>query len=1159
MGVLNNLPVLMSPTIPPWPAPPRSTTGGKHPGKLPKVPANFGSSSDGSSDSGSDSDMSSKDMDGVVSMSDADTNTRPRLQIGRKTSGRKAESVGGKRPGGAVSGKAVPDSVRRTTIDSLARKTPVGQCCCVLSSRQVSELPRRHLGMAMANSPVVIKINIPTYLLPVLKSGQQPERSKTDSKPKSAYKLDLSTSKTKHFDAERKTDAGSSIGTSKEDSVKSGRYGGREDGKKDLQTKDSRSSSGNLKSTVRRSLSFSSDDGSNVEDRRRVKSKYSKGSTVRGSVDTDKEDGADLRRYRDRDEGKKVSKPRESHQSPTISKGIRKRSRSCSSEDDSDAEERKKAKGKYSKDSTLGDHPYDRRATGTDNVASGGDTKRAPSSKSSAKSKAEAVDDKRNKDDRKELGSLDAPIRPKSSYSLSPVLERNNTKNRPTTYRSADEGDDRTSLKSQSMSKYNRSKDLSDSKDGRSRLESKENKSKSDSTPPLRKPGDAKDRDSDASEARRRIREDGRARETKEKAIHMEKPSTVASTKEKEGKLAKENNIPVSSRTGSKNDSNSSKSDRNHSAAAPSSPNRRSGKEGQKDAKSRGERDSRDDTAASGQRSSAGAKERPAKDRARGRSHTPSRTRSRSRSPRGRYDRKRSISRNDARDSKSTRDRRDYDDDRTEDRGMVVEIATTAPAEGAAGIDSDAIEVEIEAETGVGIGVETEARIVVVTEAKTVGLVWNEAGTENGPGHVSRMDTRADVKPQQLQQHESSKASTSRRESESKHGTPVVASNSVRRPSQAIKEQTPSPPIPTSVSNSNPADVRGQQDSLQNSSLTASATPIKRVSIEDYQRKKNNNAENNNVDTPKAASDSPALAAATALGSKAALPSKESGHKPTAGEPKPSSSTSSSSKPSSETGKKMAEYYNTFRLRRAEGTTFKHSADDTLKNQNNPRLGAIMYFLSAIEFIAAFHANDKYHTLSNPGRPDVAVKESIKSWETMRQFIYALTNQCHSNHLTGLDGVSALMEVLVYYKCYNFNIMALRKDMLKSEQFKNKPSPGASKDETVAISQEMAGRMLQNVEDWAHIQKRLEDCRQWLTADIARGQFPDTFRRWCIHPDQIGQAGLSFDRFVPGTAIQKIHWPLGLHLHLSELMGFVEAALDEFQKRNGLDNTQRDT
>ncbi len=149
------------------------------------------------------------------------------------------------------------------------------------------------------------------------------------------------------------------------------------------------------------------------------------------------------------------------------------------------------------------------------------------------------------------------------------------------------------------------------------------------------------------------------------------------------------------------------------------------------------------------------------------------------------------------------------------------------------------------------------------------------------------------------------------------------------------------------------------------------------------------------------------------------------------------------------------------------------------------------------------------------------------------------------------------MEVLVYYKCYNFNIMALRKDMLKSEQFKNKPPLGASKDDTVAISQEMAGRMLQNVEDWAHIQKRLEDCRQWLTSDIAREQFPDTFRRWCIHPDQIGQAGPSFDRFVPGTAIQKIHWPLGMHLHLSELMGFVESALDEFQKRNGLDHTQR--
>lgn len=148
------------------------------------------------------------------------------------------------------------------------------------------------------------------------------------------------------------------------------------------------------------------------------------------------------------------------------------------------------------------------------------------------------------------------------------------------------------------------------------------------------------------------------------------------------------------------------------------------------------------------------------------------------------------------------------------------------------------------------------------------------------------------------------------------------------------------------------------------------------------------------------------------------------------------------------------------------------------------------------------------------------------------------------------------MEVLVYYKVYSFQSSALRKDMLKSGQFKSKSKSGGGGGEdnsaaTVAITQEMAGRMLQNVEDWAHIQKRMDDCRSWLTPDIAQKQFPETFRKWCIHPDQIGQ-GQSFDRLVPGTSIQKIHWPLGLHLHLHELMGFVESALGEFRKLNDL-------
>jgi len=150
------------------------------------------------------------------------------------------------------------------------------------------------------------------------------------------------------------------------------------------------------------------------------------------------------------------------------------------------------------------------------------------------------------------------------------------------------------------------------------------------------------------------------------------------------------------------------------------------------------------------------------------------------------------------------------------------------------------------------------------------------------------------------------------------------------------------------------------------------------------------------------------------------------------------------------------------------------------------------------------------------------------------------------------------VEVLVYFKVYSYHSMTLRKEMVKSGLFKGSKGAAAKEENgiptpTVPVPQEMASRILQNLEDFAHIQKRLEECRQWLTPDIARKTFPDTFRKWCIHPDQIGQAGQNFDRQVPGTSFQKMHWPLGTHLHLHELMGFVESALDEFQKRIGID------
>lgn len=69
-----------SPTLPPWPTPARSVTGGKQPGKVPNVPLNLASSDD-SSDSGSDSDSSEVESENVAT-SDGDGSSRQRKSIG---------------------------------------------------------------------------------------------------------------------------------------------------------------------------------------------------------------------------------------------------------------------------------------------------------------------------------------------------------------------------------------------------------------------------------------------------------------------------------------------------------------------------------------------------------------------------------------------------------------------------------------------------------------------------------------------------------------------------------------------------------------------------------------------------------------------------------------------------------------------------------------------------------------------------------------------------------------------------------------------------------------------------------------------------------------------------------------------------------------------
>ncbi|KAG0010189.1 hypothetical protein BGZ80_001700, partial [Entomortierella chlamydospora] len=863
----------------------------------------------------------------------------------------------------------------------------------------------------------------------------------------------------------------------------------------------------------------------------------------------DKEGSVDAGRYSGSDASRKDSRKQDQYPSPPSTKNTTKRGRSYSS-DESDSEGNKKSKGiskdhknKQSRDDIRSDSKKRPSENGAGSgSAPGPDAKRtSTTSSSSSKIKSEPVDDKGHRaDEKKRSNNSDKPGRANESHSLSPVLDRNKDRRRRPYYSDDDDNDLEDSNKRRS-SKDTKQRAQPETTESRSRLESKDKVTRDDPIP-NRKRSDSKDRNSEAANPRRKSKEDDNARETKEKTAYIEKPSTVASNKERR---SKEEDASISNRTSGKNES-SSKSDRTTSsaaAAAPSSPNRRSSREGQKDTKSRSEKDSREDTkprsekdsredtTSSGQRNSAGNKERPTKERAREEGMTGT----------GVLLGTMLVIVNQIVTAEIMTTivlRRDAS--KMADRGTAVVNATTD-------LEEDEVEIGLE-ETEVEIGLEIGAVIAVAIVVAIVVVIETSATLAN-PNSGGRGDTRHDGKSQQPQQ-ESSKASSGRRESESKSSVPttVSSSSSARRPSQAIKEESSSPPAPTSTSSS---DARGQQEIVvqkPSSSGNSNVASVKRMSFEDYQRKKGNTEK---VDTPKATSDSPALAPATALPGKQPLLSKDSSNKTASADQKPSSNSTSAPKPPSETTKKAAEYYNIFRLRRSEGITLKHNADDTLKNQNNPRLGAIQYFLSAIEFIAAFHANDKYHILTNPGRPDAAVKESINSWETMRQFIYALTNQCHSNHLAGLDGVSVLMEALVYYKVYSFQSTTLRKDMIKSGQFKKSSAKGEDSAPTVTITQEMASRMLQNVEDWAHIQKRMDDCRLWLTPDIARKQFPETFRKWCIHPDQIGQ-GQSFDRYVPGTTIQKIHWPLGLHLHLHELMGFVESALEEFRKRNDL-------
>ncbi|KAF8939958.1 hypothetical protein BGZ58_008222 [Dissophora ornata] len=342
-------------------------------------------------------------------------------------------------------------------------------------------------------------------------------------------------------------------------------------------------------------------------------------------------------------------------------------------------------------------------------------------------------------------------------------------------------------------------------------------------------------------------------------------------------------------------------------------------------------------------------------------------------------------------------------------------------------------------------------------------------------------------------------------------------------------------------------------DGLDNVGITSGS--IKKILSEDHSQKRLES----NVNTPKATTESPALTSGNSLLVGRMNDQPEEGMR----------------RMSMVTAEPISgghtKYYRGYHRYRALAVSLKRKADEITRIQHNPRLGAIVYFLSGNAFLRAFHLNDKHFELLHSNQPDLVRQESMKCWGSMKQFSTALSVQCHGK-FQGLDGLSYLLEALVYYKCHTYSNHRLRQEMQAIESFRKRASSEALGAVPVMITTELASRLLQNAEDWTNLSTKLVDCEAALTPDIAREQFPETFKKWCIHPDDIGKSNFKgFSTVVEqkqtvivgmldGVPIQeenvrkfpKIQWPLGTYMSLSNLMDFAEEALNEYQVKNGL-------
>ncbi|KAI1315456.1 hypothetical protein EDD11_000789 [Mortierella claussenii] len=388
-------------------------------------------------------------------------------------------------------------------------------------------------------------------------------------------------------------------------------------------------------------------------------------------------------------------------------------------------------------------------------------------------------------------------------------------------------------------------------------------------------------------------------------------------------------------------------------------------------------------------------------------------------------------------------------------------------------------------------------------------------------------------------------------------------------------------PSRSSASSSDMAQKVSSTTSVPNATSIPTPASVKKFSMEDYQRRRLET----DVDTPKTVSNSPSMPSSGAVisGSVNELSTDiarvGSGRR---------MSFLTTAEPTAEGQTKFFREYN---RHRTLAISLKRKADEITRIQKKPDLGAIVYFLSGNAFLRAFYFNDRhFEQLYGNTRPDLVLKESMKCWSSMKQFSSALSNQCgdkFSGH--GLDGLSFLLEALVYFKCHSYANYRLRKELQALELGRQKPPSGGtgggggggggSDHHLVSISTGLAANMLQIAEDWMNLTTKLEECERSLTPDIARRQFPETFKKWCIHPDDIGGTttndgtdGKGIPRFVEqkqkmivgmvdGVSVQeekmmrypKIIWPLGTYMHLSNLMDFAEEALHEYQVRNGLE------